>query len=429
MKVLMGSLAFSGHFNPMTGIAKQLQAAGNEVSWYTGSHYAAKLAELGIEHRPFVRAVEHTEANLNDLYPERARLKGPKVVSFDGEKVFAGNVGNFFEDLKEIHATDPFDVLVIDGAIYVQRLVTRLLGIPVVSVIAIQNMQRDRLVPPLFFGFQPAKGVRGRVRDHVMTALSERMVMKPARQRYARILADYGLTMPQGGFFTDEPYLTSAAVLQTGTESFDYPRSQRNPLVHYVGPLVPYRTRSGAYAAPAPSPHRRTVLVTQGTVDNEDATKLIVPTIEALKDTDTQLIVATGGKGTARLREAYPQPNIVIEDYVDFDAVLSRADAFVTNGGFGGVLLSLSHGVPPVCAGVKEGKNDINARVDYHRVGINLKTEKPAADAIADAVERVVTEPSYRQRAAGYAAEMASHHHPAAASGAIIEATCSNRTH
>ncbi len=80
-----------------------------------------------------------------------------------------------------------------------------------------------------------------------------------------------------------------------------------------------------------------------------------------------------------------------------------------------------------MCAGVKEGKNDINARVDYHRVGINLKTEKPTAAAIADAVERVVTEPSYRQRAAEYAAEMASHD-PAAASVAIIEATCSNRT-
>ncbi len=66
-------------------------------------------------------------------------------------------------------------------------------------------------------------------------------------------------------------------------------------------------------------------MVTQGTVDNEDATKLIVPAIEAFKDTDTQLIVATGGKGTARLREAYPQPNIVIKETMSTSTRCSRA--------------------------------------------------------------------------------------------------------
>lgn len=134
-------------------------------------------------------------------------------------------------------------------------------------------------------------------------------------------------------------------------------------------------------------------------MDNKDPAKLMIPTIEALKDSDCLVLVATGGAGTQELRRRYPQPNVMIEDFVDFARALPAADAFVTNGGFGGVLLSLSDGVPIVAAGLNEGKNDVNARVEYAGVGINLKTETPTADAIRTAVDTVLGDPSWRARA------------------------------
>ena len=150
-----------------------------------------------------------------------------------------------------------------------------------------------------------------------------------------------------------------------------------------------------------PQGYARTVLVTQGTVDNKDPNKLMVPALEALKDRDMLVVVATGGVGTEDLRRRYPAPNVVVEDFVDFAAVLPAVDVFVTNGGFGGVLLSLSHGVPVVAAGINEGKNDVNARVEYSRVGINLRSEAPSADAIAKAVDTVLSDPGWRERAQG----------------------------
>jgi UDP:flavonoid glycosyltransferase YjiC (YdhE family) len=166
--------------------------------------------------------------------------------------------------------------------------------------------------------------------------------------------------------------------------------------VHYVGPLLPYR---GSQPQPLTFTDKlgrygRTVLVTQGTVDNKDPSKLIVPTIEALKGTDTLVVVATGSSGTAELRNRYAADNVVIEDYIDFDAALRHADAYVTNGGFGGVMLSLANGVPLVCAGITEGKNDVNAHVDYHRVGIDLHSDKPKPDGIEEGRGRVPPNPS-----------------------------------
>ena len=128
MKILMASLAIDGHFNPLTGIGMRLLANGHDVRWYTGSRYESKLAELGIPHFPFRHAIEHTPENLNQLYAERAVLKGPRAASFDAEKIFASNVGHFFDDIRDIRAEFPFDILLEDGAVYVQRLVTEILA-------------------------------------------------------------------------------------------------------------------------------------------------------------------------------------------------------------------------------------------------------------------------------------------------------------
>lgn len=401
MKILLASQAIAGHFNPMTGIGMRLAAAGHDVAWYTGSVFGTRLRELGIRHFPFDRAIEHTADNLNELYPERARLKGPAAIRFDGERIFASNVSNFFEDIRDIQGTFPFDAVVMDSAMFVQRLVSIILGKPVVSFVAIGNMESDPLVPPLFFGFSPARTLPQKVLQAGARLASEQVVLKPARVSYTRQLEHYGLRTPKRGPITDEPYRWSDAVIQTGTASIDFPRRNVNPKVRYVGAVLPYRedSRMAAPVAELPRNYARTVVVTQGTVDNKDHGKLIIPAIEALKDTDALVIVATGGVGTQELRRRYPLPNVVVEDFVDFHRTFASTDVFITNGGFGGVLLSLSHGVPVIAAGINEGKSDVNARVEYAGVGINLRTESPTAEALASAVGRVFSDPSWKARA------------------------------
>src|SRR5258708_10715016 len=119
---------------------------------------------------------------------------------------------------------------------------------------------------------------------------------------------------------------------------------------------------------------RRVVLISQGTIDNHEPGKLIVPALEGLLPSGALLIVGTGHKNTEELRRRFPQENVVIEDYIDFEAVLKRSDVFVCNGGHGSVLLSPSKGVPVVGAGVRQGNNDITAPVETVGGGISLHT-------------------------------------------------------
>lgn len=424
MKILFASQAIDGHFNPMTGVAMRLKERGHDVAWYTGPVFKDKLQNLGISLFPFRRAVEHRADNLHELYPERARLKGPRAIGFDGEKIFASNVSNFFEDIRELHQNFPFDVAVVDSSMFIHRLVSHLMGKPLVNFVAIPNMESDPLVPPLFFGFKPPRNPVEKVVQAAAGLLSDKVILRPANQSYRRQHATYGQEVPRGGRLTDEPYRCSEAVIQTGPESFDFPRRNVNPKVHYVGALLPYRASTGAEHAadrddewPA---YPTTLLVTQGTVDNLDQNKLIVPALEAVKDMDALVIVATGGRGTEALKARYPQPNIVVKDYVDFAKVFEFADVFISNGGFGGVQLCLSKGVPLVVSGINEGKSDVNARVEYAGVGISLRTESPRPRDIAKAVRDVLTDPGWKTRALKMREQFNSED-PAEAAAAVVE--------
>jgi UDP:flavonoid glycosyltransferase YjiC (YdhE family) len=401
MKFLFASVPADGHFNPLTGIAMHLKAAGHDVRWYTGPSYAAKLERLGILHYPFQRASEINGDNIGTLFPERAKLHGPALIRFDGKHMMVINTGNYFEDIREIDASFPFDALFCDAAFYAMKLVKEKLGKRVCAIGVAPSLETSRDVPPNFVGLKPARTAIGKLIHQGMRAMMELMVLNDVRKLYNQILAAHGLAPIEGSLF-DVSYRSPDVVFQSGVPGFAYPRREQNPRMQFVGALLPYKgaiatgfSQSAKFAA-----YKRVILISQGTVDNKDPRKLIVPALEALKESDALLIVTTGHCQTEALRAAYPQENIVIEDFVDFDAILDRSDLFICNGGYGSVLLSLSKGVPLLTAGIREGKNDINAHVDYFEVGIDLRSESPRPNDIRRATERLLSEPRWKQNAA-----------------------------
>jgi UDP:flavonoid glycosyltransferase YjiC (YdhE family) len=199
--------------------------------------------------------------------------------------------------------------------------------------------------------------------------------------------------------------------LQSGTPGFEYARKQMSPHIHFIGPLLPYGTeKHGALSFEQKLfKYEKRLLVTQGTFEG-DVNKLIVPTIEAFKNSHFLLIVTTAGWHTGTLRERYKSfDNIVIEDFIPFSQVMPRADVFISNGGYGGVMQSICHKLPMVLAGIHEGKNEICARVGYFKLGINLRTEKPSSSKIAQAVATVLQNTDYQQNVERLSAEFSSY--------------------
>ncbi|MBB3037116.1 glycosyltransferase [Hoyosella altamirensis] len=395
MKILFATLPAQGHFNPLTGVALHLLASGHDVRWYAGPVYQPKVDALGIPSLPYRWATEITGDNLNDLYPERGHLKGPKRISFDAEKFFVANVRNHYRDIAAIRDDFPFEVAFCDAALYAAKLVAEKLEVPVFSfAVAPAPYVGVAGLPPPFFGLQPARTIAGRLRERVARTLGN-STMKRAVLRYNEVLEEEGLpAIPRDGLLR-VPLQCAERVFLVGSPGLEYPQLQLPSNAEFIGPLKPAK-RDPAFSSPVPDevldPKSTVVVVSQGTVDNDDPGKLIIPTLTALAGGPEVIVATTGGKNAQELRTRFTSPNVVITDFIDYDDLFPHADAFVTNGGFGSVLAGLRHGIPVVCAGTREGKNDDNARIGYHRLGVDLRTERPSARQIRAALQKVLAD-------------------------------------
>ncbi len=412
MRILIATVPAAGHFNPLTGPAVRLAELGHDVKWYAGPDYAARAERLGLQVIPYKEATEITADNVNSLFPERQKLKGRKAIEFDADVFFAGPVRAQFCDIRHAREKFAFDALLIDGAFYAGYLVAKRLDVPVfvIGSIAAPSLRGGNSVTP-FFGLRPPKTIVGRLVNRVARA----MIVSGSRkgvETFNAYLAEEGLppvTVEDYFDCTQQPDV-ARRVFKIGLPELDFPAVWIPPHTEWVGALLPHRA-----AAPAPLDPRiieqsgKVVVVSQGTVDNHDPGKLIIPAIEAFAGGDRLLVVVTGGVGTDEMRSRYQYDNVLIEDFVGFDLLFPHTELYITNGGLGGVLLALSHGVPLLVAGTREGKGDINARLAYRGLAVDLRSETPSASAVARGAKRVLSDMDMRNRVAAVKVTLATY--------------------
>ncbi len=178
---------------------------------------------------------------------------------------------------------------------------------------------------------------------------------------------------------------------------FEFDRSDAPDSLRFVGPL-PLRQPSD-WSPPEwwddLNDDRPVIVVTQGTLSNQDLSQLIEPALVALANRDALVIAALGRRADA-LAIDIPR-NARVVDFVPFGKLVSKADLLITNGGFGATQHSLAAGLPVIVAGTTEDKPATAARVAAHGLGIDLGTDTPTAEQIAEATTNAIGNPQIRE--------------------------------
>jgi UDP:flavonoid glycosyltransferase YjiC (YdhE family) len=251
---------------------------------------------------------------------------------------------------------------------------------------------------PHFLGLPPAATKMQREEYAAISAEYDRVVNQPLAGRLNRSLRAMGIG-PLSMTPFDSVVALADAYMQLTVPSFEFPRDLP-PSVHFVGtpPMIPNQAPLPSWADELDG-SRKVVLVTQGTLANHDFGLLIGPTLAALANEPDLLVVATAG---GRPVDAIPGPipgNARLASYLPFEWMLPKVDVLVTNGGYGSVNQAMSFGIPLVTAGLTEDKADVNARVAWSGVGIDLATNEPTPRALREAVRTVLDQPNHRRRA------------------------------
>lgn len=408
-KILFANVPLDGHFNPLTPLAVQLLQQGHDVRWYTGAGYREKVEKHGIRFYPCVKALDFSLGNPEELLPGRNRIKSKLgKLKFDIEHGFVRRSTEYFDDIKDINRHFDFDLMIADVLFTATPFVKHKLYKPVISIGVMPLTETSVDLPPAGLGLTPAKNIAGRLGHSFLRWVTDACIFRDSKKLVDSLYRRYKMKPMKGNIFNVLCH-ESTLLLQSGTPGFEYYRSDMADNIHFIGPLIPPPDKQQPSLAFADKlkQYKNVILVTQGTVER-DINKLIVPALEAFKsDADTLVVVTTGGSQTKELRARYARANIIIEDFIPYDAIMPYASVYVTNGGYGGVMYSIQNGLPMVTAGVHEGKNEICARVGYFNLGIDLRTEKPSAQQIRNAVLKVLSDDRYRNAVDKLRAEFA----------------------
>jgi len=398
---LLCSSPVHGHVSPMLAIARHLADRGHDVTVLTGSRFRDAIEKTGAKPRSLAGAADFDDRSPEQQYPEMQQLRGLALIRFEIEHAFVRPIPDQYRALiTAIQDIEP-DVIVFESAFLgvLPLLLSRNAARPALAGVGVVPLIQSSIdVAPFGLGLPPMPGPVGRLRNRLLNVFVERVVFRDVQKRASGLLREIGAE-PLRSLVLDLSRLPER-FLQLSAAEFEYPRTDLSENVRFVGPVLP-RASAEAVLPPwwdeidgAACP---VIHVTQGTIDNRDPQRLIRPTIEALARRDVLVIVSTGGRPVAGIGDL--PANVRAAEFLPYDRLFPLTDVYVTNAGFGGTQFALSHGVPIVAAGDSEDKPEVAARVAWSGVGVNLGTGTPDAASIARAVDTVLAEPSYRERA------------------------------
>jgi len=387
---------------------------GHTVLVHTGARFEQRARRTGAGFAPLPEAADFDDRDLAARFPERGKLPaGGAQMAFDVMHLFGDVVPAQYQSLRRLVREFSADFVINEmqffGALPLS-LDEQRQGHPVTITVGIQ--------PPVFqsvdtapFGaaLLPLAGEPGRVRNRALEHQFQK-AMTDLQQYLDAVFAKVGVRLEE--ILSNATASAPDHYLQLTVPGFEYPRSDAPESYRCIGAITP---------EPVPgfetpdwwaelSGERPVVVVTQGTFGNQDLGTLLLPTLRALDGAEVIVVAATArADGPEEVRAALGElpANVRLGGFLPFDRLLPLADVLVTNGGYGGVHAALRHGVPLVVAGEGEDKPEVAARVEWSGAGLNLRSGRPGKAALREAVQTVLSRPSYRTRARQLQAQFA----------------------
>jgi len=408
-KILVASVSMDGHVNPMIPIVKKLLALGHQVGWYAGDNYCAKIEAAGATFFMMSHEISETQNKVKISFDGKTKIGLLRQGKYYLKHVLYNVMMPQFEELKLINKEFKAEIIVTDDLFTGAIPFKFHYNVPwvIYSNTPLMLLSKDTAAPgsDLF----PAKNIFQKKQNLFTNWLIKNILFFDTNLYISRLMQKNGL--PTNSYFILEKCLRQCDVfLQFATLQFEFYRSDLPKQIKYVGPLILAKEIVNFDWWNRLQSNKKVIFVTQGTMSNgNDLNQLIVPTVEALKDEDYLIIASSSGFDTSELKKRFPSENIIFEKFVPYANILPHVDLMITNGGYGGVTMALNYGVPIVVAGVSEDKPDVGTRVEYFKVGINLKTANPTLKQIIKATKQILNDSKYAENAKRISADFQKH--------------------
>ncbi|MFD5828261.1 glycosyltransferase [Lentzea sp. NPDC060358] len=360
MRVAVVSGGDPGHVVPAIALCLRFAAAGDSPFLLTGERWVDAAAGEGIAASRVdglalrdLKDCKDLGGALHDQAAELASALVPRLRSAAPDLVVC-------------------DVLALGGA-----MAAELVGVPWVQLSPHPLYEPSRGLPPMGSGLAPGVGVRGRLRDAVLRALTARSIRQGERQR-AVVRRRIGLPAHDPG-----PVARLIATLP----ALEVPRPDWPSNAHVVGPLLWEASREVLTPPPGPQP---LVMIAPSTAWTGSA-GMAGMALEALRDRGVRAVVSTFAPLPDLPPWARSGPGAQ-------DDLLRQSSVLVCGGGHGMLVKALRAAVPVVV--VPGGGDQWEMANRVARQGSGVVVRPPAVEGLRDAVTRVLGHPGFAAAAA-----------------------------
>ncbi|MCV7300190.1 glycosyl transferase [Mycobacterium barrassiae] len=362
-----------GHAFPAIALCLRFRANGDSPTLVTGTQWLATATKAGIDAVELL-GLDATEedddadagAKINRRAARMAVLNKPQLAELAPDLVVS-------------------DVITVAGA-----FAAELLGLPWVELNPQPLYRPSKGLPPIGSGLAPGVGIRGKIRDAVLRALSARSWREGLRQREeARV--EIGLPAVDPG-----PRRRLIATLP----ALELPRPDWPPEAVLVGPLH-FEPTSSTLEIPVGSGPVVVVAPSTAKTGTSGLAELALDTLtpgEVLPEGSRVVVSRLEGPDG-------PVPPWAAVGLGRQDELLSKADVVICGGGHGMVSKTLLAGIPLVVVPGGGDQWEIANRVV--RQGSARLVRPLTAEALASAVAEVLSSPRYREAARRAAATLA----------------------
>ena len=364
-KIVFFCIPAHGHTNPTLGVVRELIARGHEVLYYSYNSFKEKIEATG------AKFVSCDEFDAEQHIEPKDAVRVGKDLAFSTRLLVDTTLALDDMVCQEMERLKP-DCIVADSMAVWGKAVALKLGIPFVSS-----------TTTFAFNQHSAKIMKQSLGEMLGMIFSMGKISKDIKR-----LQDKGypvknvLDIIQNDDKTDTVVYTSPE-FQPCADTF-------SDKYAFVGPSVRPVTEQ------IEKTKEKLIYISMGTVVNDQA-GFYKNCIKAFADTEYQVIMSIGNLVDVKELGEIPE-NISVHSFVDQIAVLDKADVFLSHCGMNSVNESLYYEVPLVMYPQTSEQGGVANRVT--QVGAGIRLEKTSPEAIREAVEKVLSDPTYRKKAA-----------------------------
>jgi zeaxanthin glucosyltransferase len=379
----------TGHLNPMTTLGHELQQRGHRVTLFGIPDARAKTLAAGLEFWA-IGEKEFPAGSSAASFVELGKLSGLAALKYTITLFQELTVMLLREAPKAISAAG-VELLIVDQTSFGGGTVADVLKLPFISVSCALMLNREPSIPPINsnWSYNPAwwAKLRNQLGYRLLSGITKPVVNTVAEYRREWQLPPH--------LEPNDTYSKLAQICQQPAE-FEFPRQHLPQCFHFTGSYSRPDSREPASFPFEQLTGQPLIYASMGTLQNK-LIGVFENIAEACVGLDAQLVIALGGGNPASLPNLPGSPLVV--GYAPQLELLQKATLTITHAGMNTALESLSNGVPMVAIPIANDQPGVAARIAWTGTGEVIPLAKLSSSRLQTAIEKVLTEDSYKQNA------------------------------